>query len=111
MSLTLPQSFRSPIAEKLPAQTDAGCEERHLTIIEMADAICEAVLGPTRYAEVDLLNRVSQRLSDEGMALACTDPLNAYMLMKIALELGEKAEKLDRELIAEMADFFDREAN
>jgi len=49
MSLTLPSAFRSPIAEKLPAQEDAGCEQRHETspaqiLLELAviDASLEA---------------------------------------------------------------------
>jgi len=81
------------------------------TIFEQVNAIYDAILGPSRYQEVALLNHVADKLSDEGFAIAVTDPLTAYELLKISAELGEKAQRLDDELVAELSKFFEQEAN
>jgi hypothetical protein len=73
-----------------------------VTIMEQVDQIMDAMFGPSRYADVDLLNRVADKLSDEGFAIACTDPVNAYKLLQISCELGERAQALDKQLVNEI---------
>jgi hypothetical protein len=81
------------------------------SVIQMADRICEAVLGPTEYRMVALMNSVADQLSDRGMAIAVDQPQLASHLLIAACEIGLAAEKLDRALIDKMAAWFDAEAN
>ena len=90
---------------------EGATERPHSSIFEQVNAIYDALLGPSRYQEVALLNHVADKLSDEGFAIAVTDPLTAYELLKISAELGEKAQRLDDELVAELRKFFEQEAN
>lgn len=73
------------------------------TVIEMADAICDAILGPSPFRDVCLMNSVADRLSERGFAIALTEPVTAYGMLQLSAELGEKAQALDNALVEKFA--------
>lgn len=73
MSLTIPQTFRTPIAQSIEAKDDGNCAERHpiystpsqlLAAIEAAEHVLFACGTLVEMAEHDLANaRLAQRMS------------------------------------------------
>ena len=73
------------------------------TIIEQVDAIVDAVMGPSPYRGVTMLNNASDYLSEQGFAITITDPHRAYSLLQASAELGRLADELDAELAEKFA--------
>ena len=99
MSLTIPQTFRTPIAQSIEASTDGNCAERHQTTFEQVNDLMDRLMGPSAYHGVYLLNKAADYCSDQsliestipgpfcdGFADACrmltsmADSLDAYLV-------------------------------
>lgn len=102
MSLTIPQTFRTPIAQSIEAKDDGNCAERHQTTFEQVGDLLDRLLGPSEYHGVYLLNRAAEYCSDQCLIEATRINGAAYCegFARACLMLTDLADSLDSYLVA-----------